>query len=190
MRQPDGTIRKLRRSVDEPGHAHELTFSCYRSLPLLSNDSTRLWLLDALRQARSKLDLELWAYVIMPEHVHILLLPCADTYRTSSILQAIKQPVSRRALHWLRRQRDPQLRSLRHVRRNGHVGYHFWQPGGGYDRNITSPRVAWQAVDYIHNNPVRRGLVDGAVDWPWSSARWYAGCDDVQLAMDGGPPDP
>ena len=84
MRQPDGTIRKLRRSVNEPGHAHELTFSCYHNLPLLSNDPTRLWLLDALRQARAKLDLELWAYVIMPEHIHILLLPCADMYPQSS----------------------------------------------------------------------------------------------------------
>jgi hypothetical protein len=39
-------------------------------------------------------------------------------------------------------------------------------------------------IDYIHNNPVRRGLVSQATDWPWSSARFYAGAKDAALSMD------
>ena len=50
----DGTIRHLRKSLDLPNHAHELTFSCYRGYKLLSKDRTRQWLVDALDRARQK----------------------------------------------------------------------------------------------------------------------------------------
>ncbi len=62
----------------------------------------------------------------------------------------------------------------------------FWQPGGGYDRNITSTKVLRAVIDYIHANPVRRGLVSAAEEWEWSSARWYAGRRPVKLEMDSG----
>jgi putative transposase len=60
----------------------------------------------------------------------------------------------------------------------------FWQPGGGYDRNITSTEALRAMIDYIHANPVRRGLVARPEDWEWSSARWYAGLRPVKLEMD------
>ena len=41
-------------------------------------------------------------------------------------------------------------------------------------------------IDYIHTNPVRRGLVARVEDWEWSSARWYAGLRPVKLQMDEG----
>jgi putative transposase len=54
--------------------------------------------------------------------------------------------------------------------------YRFWQAGGGYDRNYWSTEEIIQRVDYIHNNPVKRGLVEDPCDWPWSSAReWLTG---------------
>src|SRR5262249_48785979 len=64
--------------------------------------------------------------------------------------------------------------------------HRFWQPGGGYDRNITSAAALRAVIDYIHANPVRRGLVARAEDWEWSSARWYAGLRPVKLEMDLG----
>jgi prepilin-type processing-associated H-X9-DG protein len=66
------------------------------------------------------------------------------------------------------------------------VRHRFWQPGGGYDRNITSSAVLRAVIDYLHANPVRRGLVARAEDWEWSSARWYAGLRPVKLEMDKG----
>ena len=68
-------IRKRCHRHDEPGHAHGLTFSCYRRLSLLSKDRTRRWLIEAIDEARSLAHFDLWAYVIMPEHVHILIVP-------------------------------------------------------------------------------------------------------------------
>ena len=190
MRQANGTIRKRRRSVNDPGHAHELTFSCYKGLPLLSRDRTREWFIEALDRARTRHEFELWAYVLMPEHVHVLLMPLRADYRMATILQAVKQPVASWAIDFLRGHDPTWLGNLRVPGQDGRARYRFWQAGGGYDRNITTPAVAWRIVEYIHSNPVRRGLVDDPTDWPWSSSRWYAGQDGVVLSMDATPPDP
>ena len=190
MLRSDGTVCKKRQSFNVIGHAHELTFCCYRRLPLLSKDRTRQWFLEALDNARRRYDFELWAYVIMPEHVHLLLLPRQPDYRMAATLKAIKQPVGRRAIGFLKKHTPDWVPRLEVVRSNGRREYRFWQQGGGYDRNINSAKTAWACVDYIHHNPVRRGLVDGAIDWPWSSAREYAGVQGAPLQIDGCPPDP
>jgi putative transposase len=57
--------------------------------------------------------------------------------------------------------------------RPGKTCFRFWQEGPGYDRNVTTPAVIDAAIEYIHMNPVRRGLVERATDWKWSSASWY-----------------
>ena len=188
MLLPDGRVRKLRKSVDGPGQAHELTFSCFERRPLLASDHARKWVIEALDRARCDQDFELWAYVIMPEHVHVLLLPRRPQYRIASILKAIKQSVSRRGVHFLRDCAPELLEPLKVTWPTGRSEYRFWQQGGGYDRNFASPGAVWKVVDYIHNNPVRRGLADCATDWQWSSARWYAGEEDVKLKMDACPP--
>ena len=176
--------RKQVRSYNEPGHAHELTFSCFRRLPLLSRDRTRQWFVEALEQARHRLQLDLWAYVIMPEHVHVIVWPRQPVYEVRLIRTALKVPVQRKALAFLRRQAPEFLERLRDEQPNGAVHYRFWQRGGGYDRNISDPRTLGTMIEYIHNNPVRRGLVGQPTDWPWSSARWYVGRVDVPLGMD------
>jgi REP-associated tyrosine transposase len=74
------------------------------------------------------------------------------------------------------------------VREGPRIRRRFWQPGGGYDRNITSIEALRAMIDYIHANPVRRGLVARPEDWEWSSARWYAGLRPVKLEMAQGVP--
>ncbi len=176
--------RKRVRSYNKPGHAHERTFSCFRRLPLLSRDRTRQWFLEALESARQRRNLTLWAYVIMPEHVHVIVWPRDPTYEVRLIRTALKVPVQRKALDFLRRQAPGYLDRLRDGQPNGDVHYRFWQRGGGYDRNITDPATLRAMIEYIHNNPVRRGLVSSPADWLWSSARFYEGCQDVPLRMD------
>ena len=126
----------------------------------------------------------------MPEHVHVLLLPQTDKVTVAMILKRIKQPVAQRAIAYLKKNTPKWLNRLRVADSKGRILHRFWQQGGGYDRDIVSPRTAWACVEYIHANPVRRGLVDTPTDWVWSSARWYAGLDNVKLNMDGPPPDP
>lgn len=112
------TFRKTCRRYNDPGHAHALTFSCFGRQPFLRGDRARQWFVDCLAMARAKHAFGLWAYVIMPEHVHL--------------------------------------------------------------RNLFSPREIAEKINYIHENPVRRGLVETPEDWLWSSARYYfAGSDGI-----------
>jgi putative transposase len=176
--------RKLVRSFNIPGHGHERTFSCFHRLPLLSRDRTCRWFVDAMASARRDHALPLWAYVIMPEHVHILLCPKEPKYEVRLIRTALKVPVQRKALKFLRRNAPAFLERLKDIQPNGEVHYRFWQRGGGYDRNVIEPATLLQMIEYIHNNPVRRGLVPKPADWIWSSARFYAGHTNVLIAMD------
>ena len=178
-----GYVEKRRVRFNEPGQPRELTFSCYRHYAFLGRDRTREWFCEALDKARRKLAYHLWAYVVMPEHVHVLVYPGDAPEQMSAFLRAVKEPVARKAIRhfkdhasaWLARVTVSEGRRLRH---------RFWQPGGGYDRNITSDEALRAMIDYIHANPVRRGLVARAEDWEWSSARWYAGLRPVKLEMD------
>ena len=184
MRMNTGTYRHLRRNLDLPGHAHELTFSNFHGYKLLSKDRTRRWLVDALERARRIHEFEILAYVVMPEHAHVLLKPIHDDYKMSAIKKSIKQPVGTRAVKFLVKEKSPWLKRLTMERPGGRIERHFWQIGGGYDRNMISPQVLRSAIDYIHANPVRRGLVQQPCDWTWSSAQWWEGSDDVPLVMD------
>ena len=64
------------------------------------------------------------------------------------------------------------------------IHYRLWQRGGGYDRNVVEPATVYHQIDYIHNNPVRRGLCENSEDWPWSSAAQYAGLRSGPLTLD------
>src|SRR5262249_9598469 len=150
----------------------------------LSRDRTRQWFLEALDAARRQLNFSLWAYVILPEHVHVLIWPQEPVYEIRLIRTALKVPVQRKALAFLRREAPEYLEQLRDEQPNGDVHFRFWQRGGGYDRNITDSKTLRTMIEYIHLNPVRRGLVSQATDWPWSSARYYAGRSDSILLLD------
>jgi putative transposase len=98
-------------------------------------------------------------------------------------LQALKEPVARKAIKYLKANAADWLGRIT-VREGNRLRRRFWQPGGGYDRNITNSATLRFAIDYIHANPVRRGLVAKPEDWEWSSARWYAGIRPVKIVMD------
>lgn len=176
--------RKTVKSYNNPGEAHELTFSCYHRIPLLSKDRSRGWFIDAMKSARKDQNLLLWAYVIMPEHIHIIVWPKDPVYEVRLIRSALKIPVQRHAMRYLARKAPHFLEQLKDIQPNGDVHYRFWQRGGGYDRNVIEHATLLTMIEYVHNNPVRRGLVEKATDWIWSSARFYAGIRPVPIEMD------
>ncbi len=174
--------RKRCKRYDLPGDAHALTFSCYQRMPLLSRDRSCRWMLDALDHGRQQGMYDLWAYVIMPEHVHLVIWP--HDVGISAILKSLKQSVSKKALLWLAEHDTKFLDRLRHTAPNGRVTHRFWQRGGGYDRNLQTVSDVHEKVAYVHNNPVRRGLVELASQWHWSSCiAWETGQDDP-IAID------
>jgi len=167
--------RKRCKRYDIPGHAHYLTFSCYRRQPLLARDPPREWLMEAIAKARQEAGFDLWAYVVMPEHAHLVVWPHAGV-RISDILRVVKLPVAKRVLVWAQRHDMDLLEAMRHGGLGRTLAYRFWQRGGGYDRNLRSASDVHEKIAYVHANPVRRGLVVRPQDWPWSSWRqWHGG---------------
>jgi putative transposase len=163
--------RMCRPALNEPGHAHELTFTCFRGYAFLKAERTCQWLADAVNEARQEFDFALWAYVFMPEHVHLLIWPRQPVYQVSKILAAIKEPVARSAIAYMSEHSRDWLRRIR-VKSGQRQRHRFWQAGGGFDNNATDPHVLLRMIEYIHLNPVRRELVLKAEDWKWSSAGW------------------
>jgi putative transposase len=176
-------VEKRRRRFNEPGQPRALTFSCFHRYAFLAHDRTREWFCEALDNARARYGYQLWAYVLMPEHVHLLVYPGNAPERMARFLQAVRQPVARRAIHYWKSNAPDWLARLT-VREGKRIRHRFWQPGGGYDRNLTSAEALRAIIDYLYANPVRRGLVAKVEDWEWSSARWYAGIRPVKLEMD------
>ena len=181
MRDKDRVKKKCKR-YNIAGHAHELTFSCFCNRNFLSKKRTCEYLVESISNARDKHDFSLWAYVFMPNHVHLLVNPRKRNYSISSILQSIKQPVAARAIAYLKRENPSGLRHLATGQQDRR--YRFWQKGGGYDRNITRTDTLIEAVKYMHLNPVRKGLVDRPEKWYYSSAAAWATVENGPLQID------
>jgi len=172
-----------RKSYSIPGQVHFLTFSCFQRRPFLLEQSPCRILAQSLDEARAIEHFDIWAYVFMPEHVHLLIRPTHDVYDMAAILRRIKEPVSRRVLG-LWRQSTPDRLVEAADTTAGPVSHRFWQPGGGFDRNIFDPDTIRKAIDYVEWNPVRRRLVTDPLGWEWSSARARAGGTHVPFIVD------
>ncbi|MBX3436687.1 MAG: transposase [Planctomycetaceae bacterium] len=165
--------RKQVKHYHEPGDLHELTFSCYRRMKLLTNDLWRGMLAESIDRAMATCRFRMVAFVFMPEHVHLLVDPLEPQPELDRLLFTIKRPFSYRIKKLLESNDSPLLERLTIRERPGKSTFRFWQEGPGYDRNLSTQRVVLAAIDYIHLNPVRRGLVAEARLWQWSSSRWY-----------------
>jgi putative transposase len=180
------------------GEPHFLTFSCYGRLNLLSKDRTREWFVEALEAARKLHGFHLWAWVVMPEHVHLLLWPPFDKIEMNSgsaasgnmtlgripgILSSIKLPVAKKGLEFLAEYARDYLQHLT-VENANRTYRRFWQAGSGYDENVSELRALHDIIEYIHLNPVRRGLVNRPEDWLWSSARDWMGLPGSPIKVD------
>ena len=149
---------------------HFITCSCYRRRPLLGSARRRDLFLAILEQVRRGYGFVVVGYVVMPEHVH-LLISKPEKGTPSTVLQVVKQRFSRRVLGRLRRtSRTGQLWLWdEEAVEAGHV----WQRRF-YDFNVWSERKRVEKLRYMHRNPVERGLVSAPGEWRWSSYRQYA----------------
>lgn len=157
------------RHYDNEGTARFVTFGCYRKLPLLSNDIARQIVLEELERARLKHEFKILGYVLMPEHLHLVLLP-PDGLPLGLVIREIKSRSAKRVF------------ALECEAKAG-MQRVFWQKRC-YDHNCRTRESTIEKINYCHNNPVRRGLVSEPAGWRWSSYRCYCGLDDVPLQVD------
>ena len=131
------------------GDLHFVTFSCYRLEPYLASPSARFLFEETLERMRLRYGFCVVGYVVMPEHVHLLVSE-PSTGPLARALHALKLSMSKR------QPRRP-----------------FWQ-ARYYDFNVFTARKHVEKLRYMHRNPVKRGLVERPEDWQWSSFRHYA----------------
>jgi putative transposase len=141
--------------LQHSGQSHFVTFSCYQRQTKFNTPAIFSLFLKTLEKARLQFSLRVYGYVVMPEHIHLLLgEPDSGTLAD--------------ALHFLKLSSAKQCISGENV-----DGGHFWQKRY-YDRNIRSYSDFMEKLRYIHRNPVKRGLCGRPEDWVWSSFRHYA----------------
>jgi len=136
---PTGLIR-----IHNKGHDHFLTISCFRHRPILGTPQSRDTFLQILNQTSHRYKFDILGYVIMPDHIHLLLTE-PELKPLSTAIQVLKQTFSRT-----------------------HSEPEVWEPRY-YDFNIYTQAKLQEKLNYIHLNPVRRGLVLDPANWPWSS---------------------
>ena len=152
------------------GYLHFITTSCYQRRALLGRRAHRDLFLQVLEQVRKRYGFIVVGYVVMPEHVH-LLIGEPERANPSVVMQALKQSFARRLQRKLRGHDNPRQGSLWNA---ALVEGHIWQRRF-YDFVVFTEAKRVEKLRYMHRNPVTRGLVLEPQQWPWSSFRDYAG---------------
>jgi putative transposase len=148
-------------------HLHFITCSCYRRQPGLRTARSRDRFLSILEQTRKRYRFVVVGYVVMPEHIHLLVSE-PEVGTPSTVMQVLKQRTAA-ALLPKARKKDPRQRRLFE---NLPERTPFWQTRF-YDFNVWTEKKRVEKLKYMHRNPVERGLVTSAEEWRWSSYRFY-----------------
>lgn len=130
---------------------HFITFSCFHRLPFLQEPDAKSMVESILEQIRARHQTRIYAYVLMPEHVHLLM----------------NEPLSILVAQFLKSFKQMTSRKLKGARAQ------FWQERY-FDRNVYGEAARSEVIRYIHRNPVKRGLVASPEQYPWSSFSHYA----------------
>ena len=163
------STRPKRQIFDIEGHAFFVTFSCYHRVPLLEQDRCKGIVLGNLESLSRRHRIGVVAYVVIPDHVHALLRP-DTTGKLSVFLQQWKRLTSFAISEFLQLKTNPSATPFARRIRDADGNVHVWQKRY-YPFNVFTPAKALEKIEYMHNNPVKAGLVKDACDWPWSSAR-------------------
>jgi putative transposase len=143
--------RKQMRRRGERGEARFLTFSCSEGRHFLATRIVQRAIVKTLDDLVAQGAFTLHAWVVMGNHVHLLLTP--ETQSVVLSLSILKMEAARAVI----------------APRDG--SHQIWERGGGFDRLVWSDQAYWNIFTYIHFNPVKAGLASTPLDWLWSSAR-------------------
>ena len=143
-------------------------------------------LAEQIRIVSEQFRFSIWAFVFMPDHFHLLVQSKQLNYDIGDFLEAIKQAYQEKGVEALG-EHAPQVLSRLRRRQGSKYVYDFWQKTSGQNRNVEYTLPVRPLITHLHENPVRRGLVERATDWKWSSAGAYAGAPLRELRPDAVP---
>ena len=163
----------IQKIFDVEGHAHFTTINIYKRIPILQNSKFCDLIIENLEYYRKKFQYRLLGYVILPDHLHMIVIPNSRT-KYSDIIRDFKKGVAFAVIKRLSNARNQNLLdkfSLNQVRRDGQR-HSIWQRKY-FDFNIFSEKKFLEKLEYMHNNPVNLKLVENPGDWRYSSWRNY-----------------
>lgn len=166
-------MTRTRYKIYETEYPYFITSTINSWLPVFTRQDAADVIFDSWRYLQSEREFQLFAYVILENHLHMVV----SAPELSSVVQSFKSYTARQLINLLKeRQAVTLLRQLRATKRRHkkQSEYQVWEEGGK-PKQIQNDGMMWQKIEYAHNNPVVRGFVDDPVHWRWSSARNYAG---------------
>ncbi|OOE92450.1 MULTISPECIES: REP-associated tyrosine transposase [unclassified Salinivibrio] len=163
---------RSRYKITEPHLPHFVTLTVLHWIPVFTRPDTVNILLDSLRFL-NKDGLKVYAWVVLENHCHLVL----QSKALDHDIARLKSWTARNLIQYLAERNVKQILDQLAFYKKAHKGdraYQFWQEGV-HPELIQSDAMMWQKIDYIHQNPVKRGYVDEAAHWRYSSARDYMG---------------
>ncbi len=159
---------RSRYKIYDSDYPHFITSSVVEGYPIFSNPKAAEILLSALKFLQVQRDTILYSYVIMENHIHLVVKSDDLTKK----IQTFKSWTARNIIEMFKENGNyHRLYKLKRARQRSHTGsiYQLWQQG------FHPKQMMVQKIEYIHNNPVKRGFIDEPEEWRYSSARNYAG---------------
>ena len=167
----------------EEGKAHFATLTVVDWIDVFTRENHKMCIVDSLRYCQEQKGLELFAWCLMPSHLHMVV-AAKGNFNLSDILRDFKKFTSKEIVRLV--QEEPESRRewlLAKFREAGRdnpkiTNYKFWQDGS-HPVVLYSPKFTQQKINYIHFNPVEAMFVSSPEDYLFSSAKNYAGLDGL-----------
>ena len=174
----------LRFKIEGSGYLWYVTTTVVDFTQVFVKEEYVLLLINNLKYYRNQHNFRLIAYVIMPEHLHVILWLLGKS-SISDVMRDFKKYSSVQIKEELHAEENQRLISIFRKNAIGYKGQDFKLWMDRFDRvGVYTPQVLKQKIDYIHFNPVRRNLVEDILDWKYSSARNYYLNDHSVIKVD------
>jgi len=168
---------RSRYKIYEPTHPHFVTCTILNWIPIFTRKETTQIIFDSLNHLKEVDNLNLYAYAILENHLHMIV----SSDDLSATMRKFKRHTSKKILTLLQEQNLITILEQLKFYKKAHKSnseYQLWQEGF-QPKLIQSEAMFMDRIYYIHHNPVKRGYVDEAKHWRYSSARNYDGQDGL-----------
>jgi len=164
---------RSRYKVYEPTIPHFITCTILHWIPIFTRTQTTDIIFQSLKYLQKSDNLKIHAYVILENHLHLIV----QSDNIAKSMAKFKSFTAREIINYLKKENAKSiLEQLAFYKKAHKTGSEFqlWQEGI-QPKQIISEQMMLERINYIHNNPIKRGYVDDSVHWRYSSARDYEG---------------